>query len=110
MDMLEMPFKEFQKLDLRVGRIEEAERVPETDKLVKMSVNIGDETRTLAAGIADVYDVKDLVGKSVIVLVNLEPKTLRGIESKGMILAAVIDGKPVLLTTDSDVEPGAKVM
>jgi len=103
-------FKDFQKLDLVVGKIEAAEKVPNTDKLVKLSINIGSETRTFVAGIADVYDVKKLKGKSVVVLTNLEPKMLKGIESKGMILAAIQDGKPALLTVDKEVEPGSKVM
>jgi methionine--tRNA ligase beta chain len=103
-------YTDYQKLELVVGKIEEAEKVPNTNKLVKLTINLGTETRTLVAGVADVYDVEKLEGKQVIVLTNLEPKVLKGIESKGMILAAIQDGKPALLTVDKEVEPGSKVM
>jgi methionine--tRNA ligase beta chain len=108
--MSTIAYSDFQKLELVVGKIEEAEKVPNTGKLVKLSINIGSETRILVAGVADVYEPEKLVGKSVVVLANLEPKMLKGIESKGTILAAVQNGKPSLLMVDEDVEPGSRVM
>jgi len=101
-------FEDFQKLDLKVGKVESAERVEGTDKLVKIDVDTG-EKRQLVAGIAESYSPEELVGKQVIILANLEPRTLKGVESQGMLLAAVDDGKPVLLTTEKEVKPGTKV-
>ena len=106
----EISFKEFQKLDIRVGKIENAERVDGTEKLVKLLIDIGDEKRELVAGIADVYNVDELYGKQVVVLTNLEAKKIRGIESKGMVLAAIEDGKPILLVPDKEVSAGSRVM
>jgi len=104
--------QDFQKLELRVGKIEAAERVPGADKLLKLTVDIGGEKRTMAAGIAPAYSPEQLVGKSVVVVVNLEPATIRGIRSEGMILAAW--HKPdlstlSLVTVDREIAPGASV-
>jgi methionine--tRNA ligase beta chain len=101
-------FDEFKKLDMRVGVVLEAKRVEGTDKLVLLDVDIG-ERRRLVAGIGHVYPPEELVGKNVIVLANLEPKEIRGITSHGMILAAQNE-KLVILTTDKDIAPGARVV
>jgi methionine--tRNA ligase beta chain len=98
---------EFQKVEMKVGKVLSAEQVQGSDKLLKLTVDIG-EVRQLVAGIADAYAPDELIGKSIIVVANLEPKKLRGIESQGMLLAA--DGeKPILLVPDRDVEPGTPV-
>jgi methionyl-tRNA synthetase len=102
-------FEEFQKLDLRVGRIVTAEPVPKADKLLKLTVDIGQEQRTVVAGIAESYRPEALVGKSIVLVANLAPRTLRGIESQGMVLAAESDGQIVLVSFDAAVNPGAKV-
>ncbi|PIR07422.1 methionine--tRNA ligase subunit beta [Candidatus Jorgensenbacteria bacterium CG11_big_fil_rev_8_21_14_0_20_38_23] len=102
-------FEEFQKIDLRVGKIVEAEKVEGADKLLKLKVDLGTEKRQLVAGIAKFYQPKDLIGREIVVVVNLEPKTLIGIESQGMLLAANIEGKPVLLKPDEEVPPGTKI-
>ena len=101
--------EEFQKIDLRVGKIIEAERVEGTDKLLKLKVDLGEEKRQLVAGIAKFYQPEDLVGKEIVVVVNLEPKTFRGIESQGMLLAADVEGRPVILKPDEEVPPGTEV-
>jgi len=100
---------DFKKLDIRIGKIIEAEAIQKSKKLIKLIVDIGTEKRTLVAGIAETYEPKDLVGKLVPVLVNLKPITLMGVQSMGMILAAEINNKAILLTTDKEVPPGAKV-
>ena len=100
-------FNDFKKLELRIGEIKAAERVPDTDKLLKLTVDVGPETRQIVAGMAEFYDPDALVGKQVPILMNLEPKTFRGVESHGMILAVDVDGKPVLLHPDRDVPPGS---
>jgi methionyl-tRNA synthetase len=105
-------FKQFQALDLRVGEIVSAEPVPNTDKLLKLTVNIGDEQRTMVAGIALSYSPDDLIGKQVVVVANLEPATIRGVRSEGMILAGWVEGddKSVTLVTPARPLPnGARV-
>lgn len=107
MDMI--TFDEFKRMDLRVGEILTAEKVEGTDKLVKMEVDIGTEKRAMVAGVADVYSPEELAGKKVIVIVNLKPAVIRGIESRGMLLAAEIEGKAIIPFFDKDVPAGAKV-
>jgi len=102
-------FDDFKRMDFRVGEIIQAERVEGTDKLVKMQVNIGTETRQMIGGIADKYAPEELVGKKVIVIVNLKPAVIRGIESQGMLLAAEVGGKAIIPFFTEDVPAGAKV-
>ncbi len=101
--------KDFMEIELRTARIETAERVPKTDKLIKLTVDLGDEVRTLVAGIAAAYDVAELPGKKIIVVANLEPATIRGVESQGMVLAADVDGSPMLATFDRWIPAGQRV-
>ncbi len=100
---------EFSRLDLRVAEILAAEPVPKSKKLLKLTVSLGTEQRTLVAGIAEHYAPADLVGKKVVVVANLEPAKLMGVESNGMVLAGSADGQLAVLTLDRDLPPGAKV-
>jgi methionine--tRNA ligase beta chain len=100
-------YDDFKKLDIRIGRIVAAERVPETDKLLKLEIDLGAERRLLVAGIAQSYEPGSLIGKEIPVLTNLEPRKIRGVESHGMILAADMDGVPVLMHPDKEVLPGS---
>lgn len=102
-------FEEFQKLDIRIGRILRAERIEGSDKLLRLEVDLGDETRQIVAGIAAFYAPEDLVGREIPVLVNLKPRTLRGVESQGMLLAADSNGEPILLSPDKEAPPGSMV-
>jgi methionyl-tRNA synthetase len=102
-------FDEFKRMDFKVGEITKAERVEGTEKLIKMEVNIGTETRQMVAGIADKYSPEELAGKKVIVIVNLKPAVIRGVESRGMLLAAEVGGKAILPVFTEDVPAGAKV-
>ena len=104
-------FSDWEKLDLRVGEILEVEDVPGADKLYKLKVDLGTETRILVAGLKQHYPKEELEGKKCIVFCNLEPRKLKGIESKGMILAAVNDdhSEVRLLEPDGDVELGGRV-
>jgi len=102
-------FEEFQKINLRVARIISTEEVKKSKKLLKLEIDIGDEKRQIIAGIANFYQPEDLIGREIVVLVNLEPRTLMGIESQGMLLAASDEGRPVLLRPDEDVPPGTKI-
>jgi methionine--tRNA ligase beta chain len=104
-------FGDFMKLDIRVGTVKSAERVEGADKLMKLTMDMGpgDESRQLVAGIAEWYPPEDLVGKQIPVLVNLEPKEFRGVQSQGMILAADEDGTAVLLHPGREIKNGGKV-
>lgn len=102
-------YEDFKKLDIRIAVIEMVEKVPKADKLYKLSISLGEEKRTLVAGLAEQYKIEDLKGKSIAIIANLEPRKLRGIMSEGMLLAAV-DGKNVsILTPDRDISAGAKI-
>ena len=91
-------YEDFSKLDLRVGTILEAEKMPKTKKLIVMKVDTGIDTRTIVSGIAEHFSPEELIGKQVTVLVNLAPRPLRGVESQGMILLAEdADGKLVFV-------------
>ena len=100
---------DFAKLDLRVGTISSAERVPKTDKLMKLSVAIGDETRTIVSGIAQYYTEADLPGKNAVVIANLKPTKLKGIESQGMLLAASDGQGHLVLVEAAGIANGSKV-
>jgi methionyl-tRNA synthetase len=101
---------DFMKVELRVAKVLAAERVPKSKKLLKLQVDVGTEHRTMVAGIAEAYDPDTLVGRSVVVVVNLQPATLMGVESNGMVLAASPDGgKPMLLSVDDPPPPGTRV-
>jgi methionyl-tRNA synthetase len=110
-DRKEMPlisFDDFQKVELRVGTVKAAEAVPKSKKLIKLTVDIGEE-RTVVAGILGHYSAETLVGRQVIVAANLEPVKLMGVESKGMVLAAEDESGVHLLTVDADVVPGSRI-
>jgi len=98
---------EFAKVQMRVGQVLEAEKVPGSRKLVRMRVDIGTEVRQVVAGIAEAYEAAALLNKKVVIVANLKPARLMGIESDGMIVAASIGGKPVLATFTEDVPNGA---
>ena len=100
-------FDDFRKMDIRIGRIVGAQKVPDTDKLMQLEIDLGTEKRHVVAGIAEYYEPDYLVGMSVPVLLNLEPRKIRGIESQGMILAADDSGRPVLLSPEQEVPPGS---
>jgi len=102
-------FDEFKKMDLRVGEILKAEKVPGTDKLLKIELNLGTEIRQMVAGVADTYAPEEIVGKKLIVIANLKPAVIRGIESQAMLLAAEIGGQAIIPFFDRDVPAGAKV-
>jgi len=104
-----LSFEEFQKLDLRVATVKEAEKVKKTDKLLKLKIEVGKTTKTIVAGVAEHYEPEKLIGKQIIVVNNLQPTTIRGIESQGMLLAAREDNQLTLLTTDNNINSGSKI-
>lgn len=106
--MQNISFDDFKKLDIRIGKIISAEAIEGSDKLLKLQVDFGETQRQIVAGIAQFYQPGDLIGKECPFAFNLEPRTLRGIESQGMILAADDEG-PVLMSPDRDIKPGSVV-
>jgi methionyl-tRNA synthetase len=101
---------DFAKVELRVGVVKVAERVPKSDKLLRLEVDIGTEVRQVLAGIAEAYAPETLVGRKVVIVANLAPRKMRGLESNGMIVAASLEGgKPVLASFLEDVPPGARL-
>jgi methionyl-tRNA synthetase len=102
---------DFLKVELRVGQVQSAEHIPGADRILKLMVDIGTEVRQIVAGIATAYEPEKLVGRKVVVVANLAPRKMRGVESNGMIVAASIepDNKPVLAGFLEDVPVGARL-
>ena len=101
--------EKFFETELRVARVLSAERVENADKLLKLRIDLGEEERQLVAGVASTYEPDQLVGKRIIVVANLKPARIRGVESQGMLLAADFEGRPVIATFEEDVPPGTRV-
>ena len=108
-------FEDFQKIELKVAKISIAEKVEGSEKLVKLMLDLGEKDesglvfqRQIVAGIGKAYELESLVGKEIVIVANLEPRILMGIESQGMLLAAD-DNQPVLLIPDKEVPPGTKI-
>lgn len=102
-------YDDFAKLDMRVAKVIEVEKIPGKSKIVKGVIDLGDEKRDIIIGGAEYYQPEELVGKTVIALVNLEPRKIGGIESGAMLLAADINDKPFWLTVSEDVALGTKI-
>lgn len=100
---------EFKKLDIRVAEVLSATRVPGTDKLIELEVDIGGDVRHLITGIYPQYRSVDLVGRRIIVLANLQPRRVKGVESQGMLLAAEWEGQIGLLGVDREAPSGARI-
>lgn len=101
---------DFAKVELKVGTVVEAEEVEGSEKLIKLKVDLGEETpRQVLAGVKQWYQSTDLIGKQVVLVANLEPRMMMGLESQGMLLAASFEDKPVFLTVPTEVPPGTKI-
>ena len=107
--MESITYDDFAKLDIRVAKIVSAEPIPGKTKILKGTVDLGTETRDVIIGGAQYYLPGDLVGKTVIVVANLEPKTLAGVQSDAMLLAADVGDRPFWLTVGGDVPPGSTI-
>ena len=106
---MEIEFNDWQNLDFRVAEVLEVEDHPDADRLYVLKIKIGEEERTIVAGIKKHYAKEELVGKKIIVFTNLKPAVLRGVKSEGMLLAASEGDKVVLLTPEKDIDSGAKI-
>lgn len=107
--MQTITYEDFAKLELRVAKIVETERIPGKTKIIKGIIDLGEEKRQVIIGGAEYYQPEELVNKTVIVLANLEPRTIGGIESNAMLLAADLNDKPFWLTVNEDVPLGTKI-
>jgi methionyl-tRNA synthetase len=107
MDLLDI--EDFKKLDLRVAHIKSAGVVPGAKKLLMVNIDIGGEERQIVAGIAEHYAPEDLVGRNIIVIANLKPAKIRGVESQGMLLAATDGDRVILLVPDKEAAPGSRI-
>ncbi len=104
-------FDDFVKVKLRVGKVIEATSHPNADKLILLKVDLGDEQRQICAGLRGYYETEDLVGRNLVMVTNLAPRMMRGVESQGMLLAAVSSdrSKVVLISPEADIAPGSEV-
>ena len=102
-------FDQFKDADLRIATIIAAERIDGSDKLLRLQLVLGEENRQIIAGIGKRYQPEDLVGTQIVIVANLEPRKLMGLESRGMLLAADSPDGPVLLRPDGEVLPGTKI-
>ena len=103
-------FEEFSKMDIRTATILEAEKVPKTTKLLKLKIDTGIDIRTIVSGIAEFFEPENIIGKQISIVANLEPRKIRGIESKGMILMAEDrDGRLVMVSPDEKVNNGSTI-
>jgi len=100
---------DFKKIELRVAKVLEAERVEGSDKLIKMQLSLGEEKRQIIGGIGKAYEPEQLIGREIIIVANLEPRSLMGLESQGMLLAASDENGIALLAPDKEVTPGSKI-
>ena len=104
-----VPYEDFARLDMRIASIKSVEPIPGKTRIVKGVIDLGDQERTVIVGGAQFYRPEDLVGRTVVAIVNLEPKTVAGIESGAMLLAADVDDKPFWLTVSEDVPAGTRI-
>ena len=107
--MAMITYDDFSKLDVRVAKVISVEKIPGKSKIVKGIIDLGDEKRDVIIGGAEYYQPEDLIGKTVISLVNLEPRKIAGIESGAMLLAADLNDKPFWLTVNEDVPLGTRI-
>ncbi|MCG3215125.1 MAG: methionine--tRNA ligase subunit beta [Candidatus Heimdallarchaeota archaeon] len=107
--MDEISYDEFKKVELKVATIVNAESIEKSKNLIKLNIDLGEEQRQILAGIKKYYNPEDLIGRQIVVVTNLKPATLMGEKSDGMLLAADIDGEPILLNLDRKVPPGTDI-
>jgi len=107
--MSNISYDDFAKLDLRVAKIIKTESIPGKSRIIKGTIDLGDDKRDVIIGGAQYYQPEDLIGKVVIVITNLEPKKMAGVESNAMLLAADVDDKPFWLTVNEDVPLGSPI-
>ncbi len=103
-------FADFLKVDMRIGTVLDCERVPNADKLLRLKVDFGFEQRQILTAMAEFFAPEDFIGKQFPFLINISARTVRGLESRGMLVAADVEGKPVLFTVPSNTPNGSPLM
>ena len=106
---MSIPYDDFTKLDIRIAKIDSIEKIPGKTRILKGVINLGAEKRDVIIGGAEFYSPEELVGKKVVVVANLEPKKMAGVESNAMLLAADVNDKPYWLTVNEDIPLGTKI-
>ncbi len=109
MSMSTISYDDFIKLDIRVAKIVSTEKIPGKTRIIKGTIDLGEEKRDVIIGGAEFYELEDMVGRQVIVIANLEPKKMAGVESNAMLLAADVNNKPYWLTVNEDVPLGTQI-
>lgn len=107
--MENISFNEFKKLELKIGKVIEAEKVEKSEKLLKLKVDFGEDKSQIISGIAKDYSPEELLNKDFVFITNLEPRQIMGLESQGMILAADFQDQAILLTSTKNVDPGTSI-
>ena len=107
--MTEIDFDGWKKVDLRIATVVSAEKVPKADRLLRLIVRTGNEERQIVAGIGETHDPEQLTGRQIVLVANLKPAVIRGVESRGMLLAAVQGDSTVLITPESEIADGSRV-
>lgn len=102
-------FEDFKKLEIRIGKVLSAEKVEGSDKLLKLEIDLGKEKRQIVVGMAEFFEPEYFLNKELPILVNLEPRKFRGIESQGMVLATDVNERPILLIPEKEVPPGSVI-
>lgn len=102
-------FEDFKKLDIRIGKVLSAEKIEGSEKLIKLEINLGKKKKQIVVGMAKFYEPDYFLNKELVILINLESRIFMGIESQGMVLAADVEGKPILLIPEKEVPPGSVV-
>lgn len=108
--MSNITFEEFKKIEVKIGRVTKVEKVEDADKLLRLEVDFGDFNRQIVSAIAEYYKPEDIIGRKLPFIINLEPRSFRGVESQGMLMAMDTDEKPVFLVPDEDVPEGTLVV
>lgn len=102
-------YEDFSKIELKVAKVLKAERVENSEKLIKLEIKVGDKEKQIVAGIGKFYNPQDLIGKSIVIVDNLEPKKLMGLQSEGMLLAASNDEELSLIIPDKEIKDGSQI-
>ncbi len=108
--MSNITFEEFKKIEIKIGKVTKVEKIENADKLLRLEVDFGDFQRQIVSAIAEYYDPEDIEGKKLPFIINLEPRSFRGVESQGMLMAMETKEKPVFLVPDEDVAEGTLVV
>jgi len=110
MEKEKITIKDLEKIDIKIGKVIEAGKVEGTNRLIKLKVDLGKEKRQIVTAMAEFFEPEYFIGKEISIVLNIEKKFFKGVESNGMILSADFDGKPILITPEKSIPPGSSVL